>query len=142
MSETDYLIIDEPKARFSGRFVINPIFILLASIIIPIVITLPFYGRFWLPFIWLAFNGFVMGSPSLKKETIWGLLVCALIWTILFPVWDAIYATLENPKRFQPYIIIGLNAVLFAGLYMVVFIQSVPFEIFEYVKEQRKNNRY
>lgn len=142
MSRTDYLIIDEPKARFSGRFVVNPVFILLASILIPVLITLPFYGRFWMPFIWLVFNGFAMGSPSLKKEIICGVFVCALIWAILFPIWDAIHLNLENPRRFQPYIIIVLNAVLFTGLYVVTLTQRVPFEIFEYVKEQRQNNRY
>lgn len=142
MSHADYLIIDEPKARFSGRFVVNPVFILLASMVIPFIITLPLYGRFWMPFIWLLFNGFAMGSPSLKKEIFWGVLVCALIWAILFPIWDIIHINLDDPKRFQPYIIIVLNAVLFTGLYMVTLTQNVPFEIFAYIKEQRENNRY
>jgi flagellar biosynthesis protein FliQ len=140
MSDTDYLIIDEPNARFSGKLVINPIFILLASIIIPMIITLPFYGRFWLPFLWLAFNGFAMGSPSLKKEGLYGVLVCSLIAGIFYSTNNALPTVVDNPQDFYPYIRILLNAVLFSGLYMVVFLQSVPFGIFEYVKEQRGHN--
>ena len=65
MIVANYSIIDEPKIKLGHRFIVNPTGILLAAMVLPIVFrNIPLFGEFWLPFVWLAFNGYWLGSPS------------------------------------------------------------------------------
>ena len=130
----DYIIIDEPKARFFEKMIVNPVIILLAAMIIPIFVSLPFYSRWWFPFVWLVFNGIILGSPSIKKEIFYSVIGVALLVTIFFVVQYIynIYAPFDF--SFINYAIIISNALFFGFLYLVVFSQNAPYQIYEYVK--------
>jgi hypothetical protein len=130
----DYIIIDEPKVRFLENMIINPVIILFAAMVIPIFVNIPFYGRWWLPFVWLIFNGVILGSPSIKKEIFYSVLGFFLL-VILF------YATLYFYNRHAPfnysfidYMVIIANGLFFGFLYLVVFSQNAPYQIYQYVK--------
>ena len=132
-----YEIIDEPHARPWGeKVIINPLFILLAAILVPLIWSPPFFGRFWIPFIWLAVNGVALGSSTLLKEIatlIVGALACAgvffgtvyLLHNELLPYTD---------EQVIPYMIITLYGVFFLTMYLVVFNQSRSYELYNYIR--------
>jgi formate/nitrite transporter FocA (FNT family) len=43
---------------------------------------------------------------------------------------------ITSPNSLAPYMRVLVNALYFIALYLVVFTQSVPFSIYEYVKQQ------
>lgn len=130
-----YHIVDEPKGSQLDKLVVNPIIILFAAIFIPIFITLPFDGRWWMPFAWLAINGYLLGSPTLKNEILISILGVLSLYGLL-----EIFILLSQQdffsgmKSFVQYVRIILNGVLFLTMYLVVFKQSVPYEIFTYMR--------
>ena len=135
---SSYHIIDEPKVKLAERFIINPMFILLAGMLIPMFFSVPLYGRFWLPFVWLAVNGYLLGSPTFLRELLYACLGVVAIFAI-FTGFGYLIKTgvVTTPQRFFPYIRVAVSAVFFIALYLAVFTQSVPFSIYEYVKGQR-----
>ncbi len=130
-----YIIIDEPKTRFFEHFIINPILILLAAMIIPMLISLPYFGRWWLPFVWLIFNGFLMGSPTIKKEFIYSLLGLITISAFFYLIYFIVKENLQFDFSAINYIVIFMQGLFFLFLYFVVFLQLAPYQIYQYVKE-------
>ncbi len=132
-----YHIVDEPKGSQLDKLVVNPIIILFAAIFIPIFITLPFDGRWWMPFAWLAINGYLLGSPTLKNEILISILgVLSLYGLLEFFILLSQQDFFSGMKSFVQYVRIILNGVLFLTMYLVVFKQSVPYEIFTYMREK------
>ncbi len=134
----NYSIIDEPKIKLGHRFIVNPSGILLAAIILPIVFpNIPLYGKFWLPFVWLALNSYWLGSPSFWREQVYaigGLLaVVAAFFAFGYGVKSEI---ITSPNTAAPYMRVLVNGLFFTALYCVAFTQNVPYSIYEYVKQQ------
>ncbi len=135
---SDYFIIDEPKYKLAHRFVVNPVGILLAAMILPLVFPkIPLYGKFWLPFVWLMLNGYWLGSPSFWRELVYAIGGLAIVAVLFFAFGYGIKTELITaPNTAAPYLRVLVNGIFFAALYCVVLTQSVPFAIYEYVKEQ------
>ncbi|MEY4588544.1 MAG: hypothetical protein RL497_620 [Pseudomonadota bacterium] len=133
----NYRIIDEPQVKMADRFIVNPTAILLAAIFIPIAVNIPFYGKFWLPFIWLIFNGYLLGSPSFWRECLYAMMgLCGVAGAFWAYGYGIKIDLINSPNSVAPYLRILVNAIYFIALYMTVFTQSVPFSIYEYVKQQ------
>lgn len=137
----EYRIIDEPRARFSTQLIVNPLAIFLVAMFLPIVFMPPYHGRVWIPFVWLVINGILLGSPSLKKEVI--LATCGILLWFCLPL--AALKVLESMQLadrwefFQAYVHIGRQAAFFFFLYLIVFAQSVPYAIYQYLKERQSS---
>lgn len=132
MESNNYAIIDEPKATALSYLVQNPLVILFASMIVPILISLPYLGRFWMPFIWLLINGYLLGSATWKKE--WIISIAGILGMSLIIFGSAYFREMEY---IRPYLRIALNALLFLTLYFAVFTQSTSYELFEYMREDK-----
>lgn len=133
-----YHIIDEPKIKLAHRFIVNPTAILLAAIVLPIIFqNIPLYGKFWLPFVWLALNGYWLGSPTFWREVLYAVLglLCVVASFLAFGYGIKIQL-IEAPNTAAPYLRVLVNGIFFATLYCVAFTQSVPYGIYEYVKQQ------
>ena len=134
---TSYRIIDEPKVNMAQQLIVNPIAVLLAAILVPIFVSIPFYGKFWLPFVWLMLNSYFLGSPTFWRECFYSVLGMLSIAGIFIGYGYGIKIdAITSPNSLAPYIRVLVNAVYFIALYLVVFTQSVPFSIYEYVKQQ------
>ena len=136
---SSYLIIDEPQVKFSENLIVNPLMILFVSIIAPMFFNIPFLGKLWLPFLWLSFNGYILGSATFKKEILVVILGSATYMGMFFlAMYVSNYsALLKDPQVIWPYVRISLQAIFFITLYIGVFMQSKSFSIYEYVKESR-----
>lgn len=132
MESKNYAIIDEPKATALSYLVQNPVIILFAAIIIPLFLSLPYLGRYWMPFVWLLVNGYAMGSSTWKKEWIIAIAGIVVMFLIIF---GSAFITVIDPELIRPYLRIALNATLFLTLYYAVFTQSGSYELFAYMRE-------
>ncbi|MBL4673900.1 MAG: hypothetical protein JKX81_16690 [Arenicella sp.] len=130
-----YQIIDEPQPSLYSKLVIDPVAILFASLLIPIFIELPLYGRFWMPLAWIVLNGWLLGSPTRKKETV--IAIAGGLTLIIFYSAMVYLAgvNVEMATLAFPYYRILNQGALFFTLYMIVFYQSAPYAIHQYVKE-------
>ena len=135
-----YKVLDEPSPKRLGWLCVSPLLILFVSVLAPIFFSIPMMGRYWMPFAWLILNGFLMGSPTRWKEAIIGVSSVMVIAATFF-AW-AFFFNLESEfaRSTVPYLKIVIQALLFFSLYWVVFIQSKPYQIFEYVKELNSRN--
>jgi hypothetical protein len=134
---TSYRIIDEPKVKMAQQLIVNPIAILLAAMLVPIFVSIPLYGKFWLPFIWLIVNGYLLGSPTFWRECVYSVLGVFAIAAVFIGFGYGIKINaIGSPNSLAPYMRVLINALYFIALYLVVFTQSVPFSIYEYVKQQ------
>lgn len=134
---TNYQVIDEPNPGPRAALVQNPLLILLASVLVPLFWDPPLFGRFWIPLLWLGANGALLGSPSLRKEL---LILIGTLVTLLVVFYGFTYLVFQpfwpfTPEAGAPYLIMALQGVLFSGLYWVVFLQSAPYQLFQYVRE-------
>lgn len=136
-----YRIIDEPKVKLAHRFIVNPTAILLSAIFIPIVFhNIPLYGKFWLPFLWLIVNSYLLGSPSFWRECLYTLLgLCSIAGAFLAFGYCIKSDLISAPNSAAPYLRVIVNGIYFSALYLVVFTQTVPFSIYDYVKQQNQH---
>ncbi len=132
----NYQIIDEPKVRFLEKFIVHPVIILFAAMLVPMFVVIPFYGRFWIPFVWLILNGISLGSPTIKKEIVYAILgIASLIG--LYYLGGYFYVSLGNTKiSVISYLRILMSGVFFLFLYLIVFLQEAPYQIYQYIKEK------
>ena len=132
-----YQIIDEPKSRPAlEKFIVDPTVILLVSILVPFFWNPPALGRFWIPAVWLVFNGYALGSPTLGKE-IRTLLFGALgLFVLLRGSTVLINADVipYEPADLAPYLVTLLFGGFFLTLYLVVFRQSTSHALYQYVR--------
>lgn len=131
MENNNYIIIDEPRVNPLSNLVLNPLVILFASILIPILWSPPYFGRLWMPLVWLLFNGYALGSATWAKEWIICIVGALCMFLILMSM-----GFVGEYKIALPYLHIGLNATLFLSLYFAVFTQSTSYELFEYMREK------
>lgn len=133
-SMASYEIIDEPKVGAKHWLIMNPVIILFVAILLPLVWEPPLLGRFWMPFIWLMVNSYLLGSPSFTKECIYSISSIALIFSVIFfaaPVLHNIFQT----DSIYAYVRLLLQSILFVFLYIIVFTQSPPYEIYQYMHD-------
>ena len=134
-SETnDYFIIDEPKPSRWSSLIVSPLAILLAAIFVPLAWTPPFAGRYWIPLLWLAINGWLLGSATKRRELIYLGLGGGLMPVFFFACIYLIDST--HLGQASPYIRILLNGILFFTLYLVVFTQSTSYELYRYIHKE------
>lgn len=135
---SQYQIIDEPKVKPQQHLIVNPIIILLVGILMPLVWTPPFYGRVWIPLVWIVINGYLLGSPTFKSEVIiailGGIFWFALPYSMVFILMTIGQHELVNVS--VPYLRIANNGIFFLTLYLIVFRQSIPYELFCYFKDK------
>jgi len=137
MENNSYTIVDEPKNRAFESYIVDPTMILLVSIFIPVLWTPPAFGRFWIPIVWLLANGYFLGSSTWKKELATGfagvgMLLAAFFGLVFYSLQES---TVYTSEQIGPYFQIFLNAILFLTLYVIAFMQSRSFELFEYMRE-------
>ncbi|MEM9384837.1 MAG: hypothetical protein AAGA68_07230 [Pseudomonadota bacterium] len=138
---TTYKIIDEPKARRGMEsLIVDPTVILLASMIIPLFWLPPAGGRYWLPMLWLALNGYALGSPTLGKEILTMLLGALGVVGLLFIVLALIQAGVLpfTEEGAYPYLRILTFGLFFLAVYMVVFRQATSYALFQYIQGDRR----
>lgn len=135
-----YQIIDEPKARMAAHLVVNPVMILLVAIIVPLFGHLPLMAQYWLPLLWILGNGYLLGSPSWRKEVLVVLGGVAVYFSVLFLSYylQARFQLFPNDGMMIPYLRIVLQAVFFTVLYYVVFLQTAPFALFDYIRSHSR----
>lgn len=134
---SSYHIIDEPKVKMTQHLIVNPVAILLAAMLVPIFVSIPLYGKFWLPFIWLMVNGYLLGSPTFWRECIYSIVgILAIVSTFIGYGYGIKIDFISSPNSLAPYLRVLVNAIYFIALYLVVFTQMVPFSIYQYVKQQ------
>lgn len=130
-----YRIIDEPRARAAERLIVNPLVILFVSIFLPLLWSPPLMGRFWMPFVWIMVNSFLLGSPTFWKELLISVGALGSMLGLVFMA-GAFAETLQldNGGSVYPYFRIALLAAFYLFLYLVVFIQMAPWSIYDYVR--------
>jgi hypothetical protein len=132
-----YHIIDEPKIKKSENLIMSPIIILFVAIFLPVFWNPPFMGRWWIPFLWLAFNGYLLGSPTLKKEIAISVIgILSLFGLLELFIYISEIEPFNQLKSLAQYVRIILNGVFFFILYIVVFKQTVPYDIYTYMRER------
>ena len=130
-----YQIIDEPQARTWGEnIIVHPILILFVSIIVPIFVQLPFYGRFWMPFAWLVLNSFALGSATFKRELITSICSVVALVAVTFSSGLLMQYIDATPEMIAPYYRIALMGTLFFAIYLVVYPQEKSYEIYQYLR--------
>jgi len=137
---TDYTIIDEPKPGKFNHLIISPLIIMFASILVPLFINLPYFGRIWIPAVWLVANGLFLGSASIVKEIIMAIAAVALWFAIIF---GSVYLSELLPQsiNFQsifPYSRILSQAIFFFFLMYIVNLQSTAYSLYEYMHKGNK----
>ncbi len=130
-----YHIIDEPKPSLYRSLVVDPIVILFSALLIPIFFELPLYGRFWMPLAWIVFNGFLLGSPSKMKETLIAIVGCLTFFAMHSALIYLSTINIDMARSVVPYYQIIIQGALFFTLYLIVFYQSPPYAIHQYIKD-------
>jgi hypothetical protein len=135
---SDYLIVDEPKISKFNYLIFSPLIIIFAGIIVPIFIELPYYGRIWMPALWLALNGFFLGSSTRVKEMILAIVAVLSWFLIVFGAADffLLFSNLETFKKAIPYIRIFSQAIFFFFLLYIVGLQSTAYSMYEYLNKR------
>lgn len=137
---SNYHIIDEPKVKMAQHLIVNPTAILLAAMLIPIFVSVPLYGKFWLPFVWLIGNGYLLGSPTFWRESLYSMVgMLAIAVAFLGFGYGVQMGSISSPNQLVPYLRVLTNALYFIALYLVVFTQSRPFLVYEYVRQQGRH---
>lgn len=122
-----YQIIDEPKPMAYKQFITDPLAIFMVSILIPVLWTPPLLGKYWVPLVWLITNGYLLGSPTLRKEVLTALVGGTLFFLMFF-------YQLQIDSAAAPYLKILAHGIFFFTLYTIVFAQSGPYDIYAYIK--------
>ena len=132
-----YQIIDEPQTKPWGEnLVVNPIIILLAAMLVPLIWNPPALGRFWMPCVWLILNGYALGSATLAREMGY-IALGTLGWFMVVPLTRMIVSTGVVTLPIQDvydYVVIVQFGIFFLTLYLVVFQQSRSYHLFKYIR--------
>lgn len=132
-----YIIIDEPKVKFLEKAIVNPVIILFAAMIVPMFTKIPYFGRWWLPFVWLVFNGIILGSPTLKKEISYSVIGLLILTAFFYGIFYIVEQQLQFDFSIIEYLFIFMYGLFFLFMYFVVFLQEAPYQIYQYIKEDK-----
>jgi hypothetical protein len=116
-----YRIEDEPRPGALARYAVQPLWPLLAVM----------FGGSWLAWPWFAWNGAVVGSPTLRREIAWvvagfagrAIIVAGILWAATTGLlsWQAI-----------PYALLPLTLWTLAVSYILHSLQSRSFQLYEH----------
>lgn len=136
---SQYSIIDEPKQHQLNALILSPVIILFASILIPMFISLPYFGRIWIPAVWLIANSLLLKSASSMKEIIVSILAVLLWFLIVYGGFDLVYTYTEpgGLQKAAPYIRICSQAAFYFCLMYVVALQSTSYALYEYITKRQ-----
>jgi hypothetical protein len=116
-----YRIEDEPRPGALARFAVQPLWALLAVM----------FAGSWLAWPWFAWNGWVVGSPSLRREIAWvvaGFAGRAALIVVLL----AADASGRLPAAAVPYALLPLTLWTLAVSYVLHILQSRGFQLYEH----------
>lgn len=118
----------------------NPVVVLLAGMFLPLFWNPPWFGRMWIPLLWICVNGFLLGSPSVKKEIMTCVVGAAIWFTLPYGVFFilGIFDAKDLMPLAAPYIRIVNQGVFFVTLYVVCIKQMLAYNIFIYLREAKK----
>ncbi|WP_087023202.1 hypothetical protein [Thaumasiovibrio subtropicus] len=134
-----YHIIDEPKATKWDFLVMNPMVIIFATMIVPIIWAPPFAGRYWVPLVWICVNGYIMGSATFKREVVTCLVGCLALLAVFIGFAQIPHEVIENTTiGWFNYLRLALNTILFLTLLLAAFSQMKSFSLFQYIGEGRE----
>jgi hypothetical protein len=135
---SSYSIIDEPKQNRLNGLILNPIIILFASILVPIFVSLPYFGRIWIPAAWLILNSLLLKSATRWREIIVSLLAVIGWFTIIYGSVVLLYFFgPDEIKKAAPYIRIFSQATFYFCLIYVVALQSTSYSLYEYITRRQ-----
>lgn len=118
---SSYQIVDEPTPSGLARFVVNPVFPLLAAML----------GGIWIAWPWFAFNAIAVGSPTRRAELAWlGFGFIAIVGVSLAILMAAGAAML--PQGAGAYAGLVVVVLKLAIVYAVYVLQSRTIEIYQY----------
>ncbi len=137
---SNYTIVDEPAKSRLDYLIINPNAILFASVIIPILVQIPAYGRIWLPALVFILNGFLLSSPSRWRETFFALLSIGCWFGLVFGglYCVALYLGRNAVDTALPYLRIVSQAGFYFCLIYVASLQLNAFAIYQYINRGDK----
>ena len=121
-----YRIADEPRIGTLSRMVINPFFILLASMLVD----------FRLGAIWLLFNGFAMGSPYAKRDLVIGLAASAAIIGAAFVSVSILGREQLQADALGPYLRLAFKTGWIALCYYLYLSQMKAYPLFQYYRHR------
>ena len=135
-----YEIVDEPDVKPWGeKLIVDPIMILLAAMLVPLIWNPPYFGRFWLPFAWVALNGLALGSATLGREL--GIMaIGGIAWLAIFFGIPELVRSGVIPFALEdvvPYMRTLLFATFFLTLYLAIVPQGLSYQLFDYVRQRR-----
>lgn len=116
-----YQIADEPAPGPLARFAVNPVFPFLSMML----------GGLWIAWPWFVFNGYAIGSPTLRKEVTWlalGLAVVAAVTAVLLML---VRNGALTGVAVQ-YAALAIPVAKLSMIYAVFVLQSRTIEIYEY----------
>jgi hypothetical protein len=128
MAASGYHIIDEPRPRPISHLAVNPLW--------------PFFGFIfagvWLSWPWYVFNGYVVGSPTRRREL--GITLAGLAGVPVILVGFGYLVGLQIlPEASAPYIRLVLLLWKIGVTYWLYILQSRTFEIYEYYGGRVRN---
>ncbi|MCX9157357.1 hypothetical protein OPU71_14605 [Niveibacterium sp. 24ML] len=121
MSARRYAIADEPLPGAAARFIVNPIWPVLATMIVG---GLPGLA-------WLALNGFALGSPTRVREAVLCAAGIALAFAVLWGTHLAHEAGWLSTQLARYVLLLALVSKL-ACAYRACFMQQRAIELYQY----------
>ena len=116
-----YRIPDEPRPGPLGHLVVDPMWPLFGVM----------FAGSWLCWPWYVFNGFAMGSPTRRRETLWA--VAGFLGNLGFSLGLIFLAGLGVlPGPAVPYAVVGLTIWKLLVSYKLYLMQSQTFDLYEY----------
>lgn len=136
MAVPSYRIVDEPSPSALGRFVVNPVWIVLAGMLLPAGIQ----EAQPLALLWFVFNGIALSSPTRRAEILWALAGLAVVAVFRYgPTHLATSGPIALPtlRAALPYADILRSAIDLTVLYRLFLYQAGPYQLHRYLTAER-----
>jgi len=133
MPNAFYRIIDEPAPSALSRFVVNPLWIVLASMFV----YWPYLPR--LLWLWFLFNGLALRSPTIRFEIAWIVVGLGLSLALgEVPRWAFEAGLLSGPmlRWLLPYWFTLEIVVVIAVSYRLYLYQIGLYHLFRYLQDK------
>ncbi len=128
MSASNYRIVDEPAPGGLARFVVDPFWPLLATMM----------ASSLLGYAWLIFNSFAVGSPTRGREIAY--CVAGVVGAVIVLVGGGIaYENGWITETQVRYLALPVIACKLLAAYLVCFSQQRALELFEYFGGEKQN---
>jgi hypothetical protein len=127
-----YAIADEPQPGSLAQYAVNPFWPLVAFM----------FAGVWASWTWFLFNGYVVGSPTFRKEC--RMVLMGLCGTLVFffggsAVIGSLVDSAADVKKYSPYLLSILLLWKLWISYLLMHEQGRTFEIFEHYGGKVRN---